>query len=205
MSATSPATTANAPSDARRARTEEIIDAATRLFSERGFTETGIDDIGAAIGVTGPAVYRYFASKEDLLVAVLDRAVQHAAGVADAARSGASSPEDVLRRLVDGAVAVSIADRALTALYWSEARNLPIAQRRRVERAQREMIDDSVDILRAVRPELTPSEARIAVYAASALMLSVAVRETSVDDATLQQILSRMAHAALLAAPASSS
>jgi AcrR family transcriptional regulator len=199
----SSATTTSAPSKARRARTEEIIDAATRLFSERGFTETGIDDIGAAVGVTGPAVYRYFASKEDLLVAVLDRAVQHAAGLADTARSNASSPEDALRRVVDGAVAVAIADRALTALYWSEARNVPASQRRRVERAQREMIDDCVDILRAVRPELTPSEARVAVYAASALMLSVAVRATSLDDATLQKLLSEMAHAALLAAPAS--
>lgn len=204
MSATSPTTTSSEPSSARRARTEEIIDAATRLFSERGFSETGIDDIGAAIGVTGPAVYRYFASKEDLLVAVLDRAVQHAAGLADAARSGASSPEDVLRRVVDGAVAVCIADRALTALYWNEARNLPTPQRQRVERAQREMIDDFADILRGVRPELTPSEARMAVYAASSLMRSVANRATSLDEAMLQGMLSAMAYAALLAAPASS-
>src|SRR5215468_2446200 len=108
-------------SSARRARTEEIIDAATRLFSQRGFVETGIDDIGAAVGVTGPAVYRYFASKEELLGAVLDRAVQHAAGLADAARSGASSPDDALQRIVDRAVAVCIADRALTTLYWNEA------------------------------------------------------------------------------------
>ena len=205
MSATSPATTANAPSNARRARTEEIIDAATRLFSERGFTETGIDDIGAAIGVTGPAVYRYFASKEDLLVAVLDRAVQHAAGLAEAARDGASSADDALRRVVEGAVAVCIADRALTALYWNEARNLPTPQRRRVERAQREMIEEFADMLRAVRPELTPSEARMAVYAASSMMRSVANRATSLDEATLQEMLSSMAHAALLAAPASSS
>jgi len=205
VSATSPATTTSAPSDARRARTEEIIDAATRLFSERGFVETGIDDIGAAIGVTGPAVYRYFASKEDLLVAVLDRAVQHAAGLADAARSDASSPDDALRRVVDGAVAVCIADRALTALYWNEARNLPTPQRLRVERAQREMIEDFADMLRAVRPELTPSEARMAVYAASSLMRSVANRATSLDEATLQEMLSSMAHAALLAVPVSSS
>jgi AcrR family transcriptional regulator len=199
------ATTTSVPSTARRARTEEIIDAATRLFSERGFTETGIDDIGAAIGVTGPAVYRYFASKEEVLVAVLDRAVQHAEGVAATARAGASSPQDALWRIVDGAVAVCIADRALTALYWNEARNLPAPQRRRVERAQREMIDDFAEILRDARPELTPSEARMAVVAAASLMLSVAVRPTSLDDATLQELLSRMAHAALLAAPASRS
>lgn len=198
-----PTTTSTHQSTARMARTEEILDAATRLFSERGFTETGIDEIGAAIGVTGPAVYRYFDRKEDLLVAVLDRAVEHAAGLADAARAAATSPDDTLRRLVDGAVAVCIADRALTALYWNEARYLPTPQRRRVERAQRDMIEDFADILRDVRPELTPSEARMAVYAASSLMRSVSNRATSLDEAALHIMLSSMAYAALRAAPAS--
>jgi len=191
-----------APSSARVARTEEILDAATRLFSERGFTETGIDEIGAAIGVTGPAVYRYFARKEDLLVAVVDRAVEHATGLAEAARAAAASTDDTLRRLVDGAVAVCIADRALTAIYWHEARYLPAPQRRRVERVQRDMIEDFADILRDTRPELTPSEARMAVYAAAALMRSVSTRATSLDETTLQAMLSTMAYAALLAAPA---
>jgi AcrR family transcriptional regulator len=204
-----PTTTSSAstsvPSTARIARTEEILDAATRLFSERGFTETGIDEIGAAIGVTGPAVYRYFARKEDLLVAVVDRAVEHATGLAEAARAAAASTDDTLRHLVDGAVAVCIADRALTAIYWHEARYLPAPQRRRVERVQRDMIEDFADILRDARPELTPSEARMAVYAAAALMRSVSTRATSLDEDTLQDMLSTMAYAALLAAPAAAS
>ena len=206
MSATTAAAarTTTAPMSAREARTEEIVDAAVRLFSERGFTESGIDEIGAAVGITGPAVYRYFASKEDVLVAVVDRAVEHAAGLTDAARADASSPGETLERLIDGAVRVCIADRALTAIYWNEARNLPTRQRRRVERAQRDLIEDFADILREVRPELTPSEARMAVYAAASLMRSVAYRATSLDESALQTMLSRMAHAALLAAPAAS-
>ena len=147
-------------------------------------------------------MYRYFARKEDLLVAVVDRAVEHATGLAEAARAGAASTDDTLRRLVDGAVAVCIADRALTAIYWHEARYLPAPQRRRVERVQRDMIEDFADILRDARPELTPSEARMAVYAAAALMRSVSTRATSLDEATLQTMLSTMAYAALLAAPA---
>ncbi|HXY91580.1 MAG TPA: TetR/AcrR family transcriptional regulator [Acidimicrobiia bacterium] len=196
------ASAAAAPTSARVARTEAIVDAAARLFHERGFGETGIDDIGAAVGVTGPAVYRYFASKEELLVAVFDRAVQHAAGLAQAARADAVSPEDALWRAVVGAVDVCIADRVLTALYWNEARNLPAPHRRRVERAQRKMIDDFADILRGARPELDDSEARMAVYAASSLMRSVSNRATSLDEDALRRMLSSMAHAALLAAPA---
>ena len=48
------------------------------------------------------------------------------------------------------------------------------------------MIEDFADILRDARPELTPSEARMAVYAAASLMRSVAARATSLDEATLQ-------------------
>lgn len=178
-------------------RREGIIDAAILLFSSRGYVDTGIDDIGAAVGITGPAVYRHFDSKEDLLVAVLERAVQHAAGIAPRARAEATSPAETLRLFVEYSVAACIEDRALTALYWQHSSNLPSGPRDGIEQAQREMIEDFADVLRAVHPELTPSEARMAVYAASSLMRSVAQRESSLSEAHLQTLLTSMAHAAL--------
>ena len=184
----------------RAGRREAIIDAATQLFTARGYAATGIDDIGAAVGITGPAVYRHFDSKEELLVAVLERAVQHAAGIAPRARAEATSPTDTLRLLVEYSVAACIEDRALTALYWQHSSSLPSGPRDDIERAQRAMIEDFADVLRAVRPELTPSEARMAVYAASSLMRSVAQRESRLDEAHLQELLTSMAHAALTAA-----
>ena len=58
------------------------------------------------------------------------------------------------------------------------------------------------ELIESIRRELTPSEARMAVYAAAALMRSVSTRATSLDEETLQDMLSTMAYAALLAAPA---
>ncbi|MEV0084779.1 TetR/AcrR family transcriptional regulator [Saccharopolyspora sp. NPDC050642] len=55
--------------DARRA---EILAAAARLFRRCGFSGVGIDDIGAAVGISGPAVYRHFPSKQALLTEVID-------------------------------------------------------------------------------------------------------------------------------------
>jgi AcrR family transcriptional regulator len=180
-----------------------MLDAAAKLFSTRGYVDTGIDDIGEAVGVTGPAVYRHFASKDALLVAVLERAVEHSESILPRALDEARSPEDALARLVDYTVADCIADRELTAIYWQESRNLPTARRRRFERVQRELIEAYAKILRAVRPELTPSEARMAVYAASALMRSVANRESSLPEPALQRLLSSMARSALLGAETS--
>ncbi len=190
---TKPSTTPAA--DTRR---EAIIDAATKLFSERGFADTGIDDIGAAVGVTGPAVYRYFKGKQDLLVAVLDRAVDSAAQLLPRVRVEATDSEDAMRRMMEAVVSVCIADRALTAIYWHEARSLPAGPRRRLERLQREMIDDFGALLQEVRPELDDSEARMAVHAASAMMRAVANRETSLDETRLHRLLVTMACAALM-------
>jgi AcrR family transcriptional regulator len=54
----------------RRASIEE---AATRLFAQRGYGSTTVDDIVRAAGVTKPMLYRHFASKQDLCVALLER------------------------------------------------------------------------------------------------------------------------------------
>ena len=56
--------------DARRAL---IVDAAGRLFGERGFDGTRLDDVAAAAGVTKPIVYRHFETKQDLYLALLAR------------------------------------------------------------------------------------------------------------------------------------
>jgi len=177
-----------------------MLDAAAKLFSTRGYVDTGIDDIGEAVGVTGPAVYRHFPSKEALLVALLERAVEHSAAIVPRVRAEATSPGDALARLVDHTVAACIADRELTAIYWQESRNLPAEPRHHFEGVQRRLIDEYATILRGVRPELSPSAARMAIYAASALMRSVANRESSLSEPELQRLLATMAYTALLAA-----
>ena len=48
--------------------------AAADLFRERGFRATSLDDIGARAGVSGPAIYRYFKGKHELLSALLEQA-----------------------------------------------------------------------------------------------------------------------------------
>src|SRR3954453_3268054 len=67
-----------APADAgrltRSERQQLIEQAATRLFAERGFAATTVDDIVQAAGVTKPMLYRHFESKQELCVALLERA-----------------------------------------------------------------------------------------------------------------------------------
>src|SRR3954453_21345423 len=57
----------------RPSRREQILRAAAQLFAERGARAVGVDDVGAAVGVTGPAIYRHFASKDAMLAEMLLR------------------------------------------------------------------------------------------------------------------------------------
>ncbi|HRD45916.1 MAG TPA: TetR/AcrR family transcriptional regulator [Caulobacter sp.] len=72
-SATKPESRSAGPrSERARARPREILDAARALFSQKGFEAARMDEVAAAVGVTKPAVYRYFPGKEKLIEALLE-------------------------------------------------------------------------------------------------------------------------------------
>ncbi|MEV7088563.1 TetR/AcrR family transcriptional regulator [Streptomyces sp. NPDC093085] len=52
-------------------RREQILQQAARLFAERGFHGVGVDEIGAAVGISGPGLYRHFAGKDAMLAELL--------------------------------------------------------------------------------------------------------------------------------------
>jgi AcrR family transcriptional regulator len=57
------------------ARSEEILAAAQRIFTTKGYAQTGIADIAADLGIGHGTIYRYFESKRDIAVQLLDRAI----------------------------------------------------------------------------------------------------------------------------------
>src|SRR5437763_17067182 len=88
--------------DARRpSRREEILRAAAQLFAERGSRAVGVDDIGAAVGVSGPAIYRHFASKDAMLAEMLLRISERLlAGGTECVAAAGAAPADQLRALI---------------------------------------------------------------------------------------------------------
>jgi AcrR family transcriptional regulator len=57
----------------RAAREREILDAAERIFGERGYQGTSMDEIAAEVGVSKPLIYQYYGSKDGLFLACLSR------------------------------------------------------------------------------------------------------------------------------------
>src|SRR3978361_1587906 len=126
----------------RPSRREQILQAAAPLFAARGSPAVGVDDGGAAVGVTGPAIYRHFASKDAMLAEMLVRISERllAGGREGVAGAGAAAAAQ-LRALVDFQVdfaldnpaLITVQDRDLGALSEPDGRRARQAQRRYVE------------------------------------------------------------------------
>jgi AcrR family transcriptional regulator len=181
-----------------RTRREAILTEAARLFHHNGFHETGIDEIGAAVGITGPGVYRHFESKQHLLAAILDRNLQRHQDIVTEVEMMKLEPRDALIKLVELSAAALAENRDAAALYFQEARNLPPDELTRYTRIQRNLITEWVKVLRVCRPALSDEDARVAVRAVAGMLNSVGYFTTTMPADRLADLLSRMAIAALI-------
>jgi AcrR family transcriptional regulator len=83
----------------------DILDAAERIFAERGLTEGSLRDIAKHSGFSTAAIYNYFDNKQHLLAETLVRRGTDLLDVIDAAAASDGSPMDRLHRIVDDTVA----------------------------------------------------------------------------------------------------
>ena len=100
---------------------------AVGLFASRGYHGVSMDDIGAAAGVTGPALYHHFAGKEAMLVAALTPVSEGllAGGRAAGGRATGTTRAAALESLVDFHVEFALANPAVIALHLHELDRLP--------------------------------------------------------------------------------
>ena len=186
------------PTARRRSRRDEILDVAVDLFAARGYHGVSMDDIGAAAGVTGPALYHHFAGKEAMLAAALIPVSQ---GLLTGGRDRvARYPDDArvaLEALVDFHVDFALAHPAVIALHLHELDRLPEEPRREIRRLQRLYVEEWVSLLATLRPELSAAESRVLAHAAFGLMNSTPFLGGEVDRVRRAALLRAAALAAL--------
>ena len=81
-------------------RPKEILDAALKVFAERGYRNTRLEDIGEAAGVTKGAIYHYFANKEELLLRAIEHRREEALGHIEDVLRDKRAPVSTRLRLV---------------------------------------------------------------------------------------------------------
>lgn len=172
-------------------RQEQLLREAARMFAEFGYHGVSTEDLGAAVGISGPAVYRHFASKDallaDLLVGISEELLQN--GRVEVA--GARDPAEALERLVDKHLEFSLTEPDLIRVQDRDLASLSPADGRQVRRLQRSYVELWVDQL---VPPLDRDEARARAHAVFGLLNSTPHLR---DAAAHAPMLKQMALAAL--------
>jgi len=179
-------------------RSDQILLAAARLFSERGYGATGIDDIGAEVGVSGPAIYWHFPGKQALLAAMLtDVSERLLVGGRDCVTK-AKDDESALDALVTMQVEFALDEPDLIVVHGRELHHLDPGQAHAVRSLQRQYVEVWVDVLERLRPDLARPRLVAAVQAAIGLVNSTPYVGT-LSRRSLAPLLHDMALSALSA------
>jgi AcrR family transcriptional regulator len=192
-----PATRSAASTTTRR---EQILDVAAGLFAERGFNGVSVYDVGAALGISGAALYKHFASKEallgEMLVGISERLLSE--GRRRASGAAAGGPDAVLSSLIDWHVEFALAHAPLITVQLRDLASLAEDDRRTVQRLQRSYVELWVGaIVAAVGGD--NARARSAAHATFGLINSTP-HSARLGRGEMADLLQRMALGALQAA-----
>ncbi|GAA1904619.1 SACE_7040 family transcriptional regulator [Streptantibioticus ferralitis] len=160
------------PTKAGVARREQILREAAQLFAERGFHGVGVDEIGAAVGISGPGLYRHFAGKEAMLAELLVGISGRLLAEGKRRVAEAPDPEAALDALVGGHTDFALDDRPLITLHDRELDRLRESDRKLVRQLQRQYVELWVEVVGQVHPGATEIEVRAAVHAVFGLLNS---------------------------------
>jgi AcrR family transcriptional regulator len=150
----------------------QLLSAAERLFAERGFLAVRLEDIGAAAGVSGPAIYRHFPNKESLLVELLVGISTRLLAGARAVRFRETDAAAALDSLIDFHLDFALGEPDLIRIQDRDLAHLPAAAERQVRRAQRQYVEVWVGVLRQLKPALAEADARLMAHAVFGLLNS---------------------------------
>ncbi|MGJ9424083.1 TetR/AcrR family transcriptional regulator [Aeromicrobium sp. CF3.5] len=178
-------------------RRAQILDTAAELFAARGFHGVSVHDIGAACGISGPAIYKHFAGKDAILAESLTSISERHVAEARARTAEHRDPAVALDALIAWHIDFAVDHPALIVIQEREWSNLHLEDREIVRGLQLDYIDVWVTVLRRLRLDLSAAEARAAVQATFGLLNSTP-HSARISADSMRALLAPMARSALL-------
>ncbi|MGZ0211263.1 MAG: TetR/AcrR family transcriptional regulator [Actinomycetales bacterium] len=181
-------------SQAKADRREALLAAAASLFAERGFTRVSLEELGAAAGVSGPAVYRHFDGKQDVLAAMLVDASTNLRSGAQRVIEHAATPRAALESLVKFHVNFALGNADVIRVQDRDLDSLAASDQHEVRTLQRSYVELWVGVLSQINPDAATAELRTRAHATFGLINST---PHSGRAGATRAVLERMALAAL--------
>lgn len=157
-------------------RDRRILDAAAELFYEKGFHGTSVDELGTRAGVSGPAVYRHFAGKDEILAALFDEAMDILLVAVQPVHEGAAAD---LERLIRHHVLFAVDNRHLVNVSQREDRSLGQPFKRRVDRRRKRYVEGWEAAVSRYLPEASGTQVSVATQTCLGMIFSISYWPTS--------------------------
>ncbi|MDD1478203.1 TetR/AcrR family transcriptional regulator [Arthrobacter sp. H16F315] len=190
-------------SQAKEFRRQALLSAAAALFAAEGYHRVSLEDLGAAAGVSGPAVYRHFAGKQAVLGALLLSVSQDLLSGGRSVVAASGDAATALERLVAFHVDFALSRPDVIRVQDQDFSNLATADQSEVRMLQRSYVELWVEVLAALHAGTESAELRLRAHATFGLINSTphSVRGHGRPMAAkrARPLLESMALAALLA------
>ncbi|GGJ15070.1 SACE_7040 family transcriptional regulator [Paenarthrobacter histidinolovorans] len=191
-------------SQAKELRRLALLSAAAGLFADNGFSRVSLEDLGAAAGVSGPAVYRHFPGKQGVLGELLLSVSRDLLDGGRRVAAEAGSPEDALKALVAFQVDFALSNPDVIRVQDRDFTSLSEADQAEVRSLQRSYVETWVDVLARIHAGADVAGLRVRAHAAFGLINSTphSVRHhgRKIAVKSARPILEQMALAALTSA-----
>ena len=189
---------------AKELRRLALLSAAAGLFAENGFTRVSLEDLGAAAGVSGPAVYRHFPGKQAVLGELLLSVSRDLLDGGLRVVAEAENAMDALKGLIQFQVDFALSNPDVIRVQDRDFASLSSTDQAEVRSLQRAYVETWVDVLARIHSDTDVAGLRVRAHAAFGLINSTphSVRHhgRKIAVKSARPILEQMALAALTAA-----
>jgi AcrR family transcriptional regulator len=133
---------------------QEILRTAARLFQQRGYDATSMNDVAAALKLSKGGLYHHFQSKDEILFEIMDHAMEITQERVLAPVRGIADPQERLRALIrlHMEVVLSPRDREITVMLH-ENHPLPPGLRKRINQRKKEYVHFVEGVIADVQKE----------------------------------------------------
>lgn len=177
-------------------RRQQILDIAAELFAARGFHGVSVAELGSACGISGPALYKHFESKDAMLAEMLVSISETLLAEGRSRVEAAADPRSALEALVEWHIEFALEHRALIVVQDRDWSSLPDEARERVRALQRSYVDVWATQVRLLDPTLSPETSRTRAHVLFGLLNSTP-HSGRLPDPQMHDVLREMAHGAL--------
>ncbi|TCO62614.1 TetR/AcrR family transcriptional regulator [Actinocrispum wychmicini] len=140
---------------------ESLLAVAVKVFNERGYEATSMEDLSRRLGITKSAIYYHVPSKDELLRLAVDRALDGLFAVAEEARGVAGPAIDRLEFLIRGSIGVLVDRLPFVTLLLrvrgnTKVERAALARRREFDLVVTELVKQA-EAEGDVRPDIDPA------------------------------------------------